>query len=123
MKIESSKKDLRLLKELNEKLLLLLSPMVPFITEELWEMAGNQSSIHRTAWPSYDEEIAAEDMATIVFQVNGKLRDRASVPVGTPKKTWRQMALASEKIRNFTAERDIVKIIVVSDKLVNIVIK
>ena len=44
------------------------------------------SSIHRTAWPSYDEEIAAEDMATIVFQVNGKLRDRAGMPVGTPKK-------------------------------------
>jgi leucyl-tRNA synthetase len=116
-------KDRALAGELNEKLLMLLSPMVPFITDELWEIAGNEGSIHRVPWPSYDEESAAEDLATVVFQVNGKLRDKTSTPVGTSSQELEKMALASEKIKNFTDGKDIVKIIVVPDKLVNIVVR
>ena len=116
-------KDRILVQQLNEKLLILLSPMVPFITEELWETAGNKGSIHRVSWPSYDEEAAAEDLTTVVFQVNGKLRDKTNVPVGTSKEELEKIALASEKIKNFTGGKDLVKIIVVPDKLVNIVVK
>jgi len=121
--VPDKEKDRGLAGELNEKLLILLSPIVPFITEELWEMAGNKGSIHRVTWPSYDEEAAAEDLTTVVFQVNGKLRDKTDVPVGTPKQELEEMAQASEKIKNFTGGKDIIKIIVVPDKLVNIVVK
>jgi len=116
-------KDPVLLNELNNKLLLLLSPIAPFITEELWEIAGNRGSIHRAAWPEHDDNIAAQDMVTIVFQVNGKLRDRAELPVGTSKEELEELALASEKVKKFTSERDIIKVITVPDKLVNIVIR
>jgi len=117
------KKDKVLIRELNEKLLILLSPIAPFITEKLWEISGNKGSIHRTAWPSCDEEIAAEDMITVVFQVNGRLRDKTDMPAGTPEDELQKTALASEKVRKFTEGRDIVKIIAIPDKLVNIVVK
>jgi leucyl-tRNA synthetase len=121
--VPDKNKELALVRQLNEKILILLSPIVPFITEELWEIAGNAGSIHRIPWPSYDEEAAAEDLTTVVFQVNGKLRDKTNVPVGTPRQELEGMALASEKIKNFTDGKDIVKIIVIPDKLVNIVVR
>ncbi len=115
--------DPSLVRELNDNLLILLSPISPFITEELWGIAGNTSSIHKVQWPGYDEKIAAEDMSTIVFQVNGKLRDRVKMPVGTSKEELENLALSSEKVKNFIGVKDIVKIIVIPDKLVNIVVK
>jgi len=121
--VNDSDKDPALVRELNENLLVLLSPISPFITEELWGIAGNTSSIHKVQWPGYDEKIAAEDMSTIVFQVNGKLRDRIEMPVGTSKEELESLALSSEKVKNFTDGKNIMKTIVIPDKLVNIVVK
>ena len=121
--VNDGDKDPSLVRELNDNLLILLSPISPFITEELWGIAGNTSSIHKVKWPGYDEKIAAEDMSTIVFQVNGKLRDRAQMPVGTPKEELENLALSSEKVKNFTDGKSIIKTIVIPDKLVNIVVK
>ncbi|MCJ7472769.1 MAG: leucine--tRNA ligase [Actinobacteria bacterium] len=121
--VSNGDKDPSLVRELNDNLLILLSPISPFITEELWGIAGNTSSIHKVQWPGYDEKIAAEDMSTIVFQVNGKLRDRVEMPVGTPKEELENLALSSEKVKNFTDGKSIVKTIVIPDKLVNIVVK
>jgi len=121
--VKDSEKDPFLVRELNDKLLILLSPIAPFITEELWEASGNTGSIHRTGWPDYDKDIAREEMVTIVFQVNGKLRDRAGIPAGTPEKELEDLALSSEKVKKFIDGNNIVKTIVIPDKLVNIVVK
>jgi leucyl-tRNA synthetase len=121
--VNDGEKDASLIRELNDKLLILLSPIAPFITEELWGIAGNTSSIHKVKWPGYDEKIATEDMCTIVFQVNGKLRDRVEMPVGTSKGELENLALSSEKVKNFTDGKNIIKVIVIPNKLVNIVVK
>src|SRR4030066_1421723 len=121
--VPDSQKNHSLIKELTRKLLILLSPITPFITEELWIMAGNTGSIHRVEWPSYDEKIAAEEMVTIVLQVNGKLRDRIDLPLGTPAEEIKKHALSSEKMKNYTEGKKILKEIVIPNKLVNIVVK
>jgi len=86
-------------------------------------MSGNTGSIHKVPWPDYDDEITREDMATIVFHLNGKLRDRAEMPVGTSRQELESLALASEKVKNFIDGKKIVKTIIIPDKLVNIVAK
>jgi len=121
--VKDPDKDPALVKELNDKLLILLSPIAPFITEELWEVAGNSESIHRTEWPDYDKSIAREEAITIVFQVNGKLRDRMDMPAGTSKEDMEERAMASEKVKIFTDGKKIIKTIVILDKLVNIVVR
>ncbi|MBC7332863.1 MAG: leucine--tRNA ligase [Actinobacteria bacterium] len=121
--VSDDKKNVLLIKESTEKLLVLLSPIVPFITEELWSRMGKQDSIHRVSWPTYDEEVAKEELVTIIFQVNGKLRDKKDLPVDMPPEEMEKEALNSEKVRKFIGSREIVKKIVVPNKLVNIVIK
>lgn len=121
--VPDNQKNISLIKELTRKLLILLSPITPFITEELWNRAGNTGSIHRVAWPDYDGEIAAEEMVTIVLQVNGKLRDRIELPPDTPAKEIKKHAFSSEKVKNYIEGKKILKEIVVPNKLVNIVVK
>ncbi len=112
-----------LIKELTEKLLILLSPIAPFITEELWSMMGKTVSIHRIEWPEYDKDIAKEETITIVFQVNGKLRDKKEMPIGSSDEELKKQALSSERIQKFIEGKKIIKSIVVPNKLVNIVAK
>jgi leucyl-tRNA synthetase len=121
--VADSNKNTALVKELTVKLLILLSPITPFITEELWLKAGNSGSIHKVKWPDYDSEIAREELITIVFQINGKVRDRMDLPVDTPAEEIKRYALLSEKVRKFTDGKEIVKEIVVPNKLINIVVK
>ncbi len=118
-----SGKNHLLIKEVTEKMLLLLSPITPFITEELWMMSGNTGSIHKADWPAYDNEIAREELVTVVFQVNGKLRDKINVPAGTPEEKLKELALSSDKVKKYTKRSRIIKEIVVPGKLVNIVVK
>jgi leucyl-tRNA synthetase len=105
-----------------ESLTLLLSPFVPHFAEELWRAVGHQSSILLTPWPSYREDALAKDELLIVVQVNGKLRSRFSVDVDADENTLKATALADEKVHKFIGGRLIKKIIVVKNKLVNIVI-
>ncbi len=116
-------RNMALLKELTEKLLILISPITPFISEELWSRLGKSGSIHREPWPVYDEEIAREELVTIIFQVNGKLRDKADLPAGTPSEEIEKIAISSERIKKFIEGKEIIKKIIVPDKLVNIVVK
>ncbi len=121
--IRDNKKNTVLVRELTSKLLILLSPIIPFITEELWMKAGNSGSIHKVPWPDYDKEIAREELVTVIFQVNGKLRDRMDLPLNASSEEIEKHALSSEKIKKFIGGKEIIKKIVIPNKLINIVVK
>jgi leucyl-tRNA synthetase len=106
-----------------EKLILLLGPFAPYVAEEMWEQLGRTGPVFRQDWPVYDEDLAKEDGAEVVLQVNGKLRGRTVVRFGTPREELERLALADEKVRQFVAGKQVVKVVVVPDKLVNIVVK
>jgi leucyl-tRNA synthetase len=106
-----------------EGLVLLLSPIIPHVGEELWEILGHKESLAYAKWPEYDEELTKENVVTYAVSVNGKLRDKIDVDASTSKEDVERIALASEKIRNYTDGHEIVKIIVVPNNIVNIVIK
>lgn len=103
-------------------LLLLSAPVAPHMTEELWERCGYPYSIHQQSWPVADEELAAEDVATIVVQVNGKVRDKFEVAVDAGEDALRTQAMECERVQSFIQGREIRKVIVVPGKLVNIVV-
>lgn len=106
-----------------EKVTLLLAPFAPYLAEEIWEQAGRKGPVFKQAWPEFDPTLAREEGAEIVLQVNGKVRSRATVPFGTPDDELKTIALADEKMRAFIEGKQIVKVIVVRDKLVNVVAK
>jgi leucyl-tRNA synthetase len=103
-------------------LLLLLCPIAPHIAEELWGRLGKPYSIHQQSWPTWDEAIAAEEMLTLVVQINGRLRDRLQVPVDITEEEARELALARENVRRHMGDKEPRKVIYVSGKLVNIVV-
>ncbi len=105
-----------------ETMLLLLAPMAPHLADELWERLGQEGFTAVQAWPEYDPEIARADEITVVVQVNGKLRDRLSVPPGTPEQELHALALASTKVEPYLAGKQIRQVIIVADRLVNIVL-
>jgi leucyl-tRNA synthetase len=104
-------------------LILMLAPIAPHLAEELWERIGQPYSVHQQLWPKWDEAAAADEVITLVVQVNGKLRDHLSVPVGVGEDKARAMALASPKVQRSIANQSIVKVIYVPDKLLNIVVR
>jgi len=111
------------LSELLETLPLLLSPIAPHMADELWERLGKTGFTLKQSWPTSDERIAAEESVTIVLQVNGKLRDRLTVPAGTSSEEIERLARENAKIRADIEGREVVKVIVVPGKLVNFVMK
>jgi leucyl-tRNA synthetase len=106
-----------------EALLLMLAPACPHVAEELWVRTGRPYSIHQQAWPTWDEEIAAEETITLVVQVNGKVRDRIDVPVDVDREKAQELALATDGARRHTASKEILKVVVVPGRLVNIVVR
>jgi len=105
-----------------EAVVLLLSPTIPHLTEELWEAMDHNESILLAPWPTYREDALAKDDLLIVIQVNGKLRNRFTVSPDADKETLESMALADERIQKFIHGKQIKKVIVVKEKLVNIVV-
>ncbi|WP_462137586.1 leucine--tRNA ligase [Candidatus Mycalebacterium sp.] len=110
------------LKGLVENVAVLLSPMAPHFSEEIWKILGNEKSVFLEDWPGWDEARIESDMVKIIFQVNGKLRSQAYMPVGEGEAEMKSAALADGKIKSFTEGKKIKKIIVVPGKLVNIVV-
>jgi leucyl-tRNA synthetase len=109
------------MRELIETLLKLLAPMAPFVAEEQWHRLGHESSVHSQPWPSYDQELAAEEETTMVVQVDGKVRDTIKVPVDVTEETMKELALASEKVAGHLGGNPPAKIIVKPPKLVSLV--
>jgi leucyl-tRNA synthetase len=106
-----------------DALLLLLAPIVPHLAEELWTETGHPYSIHNQPFPAWDEELAAEEEFTLVIQVNGKLRDKVTVPVSITEEQAHQLALSRERVQAQLNDREIKKLIYVPGRLVNVVLK
>jgi len=102
---------------------LMLAPFAPYTAEELWERLGRTGPVFRQRWPSYDPELAKEEAAEVVVQVNGKLRSRLWVPFGTGEAELEKLALADARVQPFIEGKQVVKVIVIPDKLVNIVVR
>ena len=105
------------------KLLLLAAPMAPHITEELWERTGHEYSIHQQLLPEWDPELAADEVFTLVVQVNGRLRDRIQAPADISEEAAKELALGSDVVEPHLEGKTVAKVIYVPGKLVNIVAK
>ncbi len=105
-----------------ETLLLLIAPFAPHVAEELWEAIGGTASIANMPWPEYDPEAIKAVQLMVVIQVNGKVRNKLTLPAGASKKEIETAALTDPKIREHTKGKEPKKVIVVQGKLVNIVV-
>jgi leucyl-tRNA synthetase len=113
--------SMRVMREAIETTVLLLSPFVPHFAEELWEALGNRDSIMKNPWPDYDREAVLEEEILIVVQVNGKLRDRITIPASYGEEEVKAWALKSERIQKLIEDKKVKRVILVPQKLVNIV--
>ncbi len=111
------------LDEALETLPLLLAPLAPHIADEMWEGLGQEGFLYRHPWPEADTALAAADTVTIVVQVNGKVRDKLQAPAGADMTAVQEQALALPGVQKHTEDKQIVKVITVPDKLVNVVVR
>ena len=110
-------------KEVLEKVILLIAPFAPHIADELWEITGHNTFTFEEKWPEFEEELTKENKINLVIQINGKIRDTVPAIIGISKEECEKLAFASEKTKKFIEEKEVVKVIVVPNKLVNIVVK
>jgi leucyl-tRNA synthetase len=104
-----------------ERLVLLLAPLAPFVTEELWHRLGHTTSVHLAAWPGWDPALARPERVTLVVQVDGRVRDRIAIDHATDEAEQERLALASEAVGRALGGRAVARTIVVPGRLINIV--
>ncbi|ABR30130.1 leucine--tRNA ligase [Thermosipho melanesiensis] len=121
----NSAKDLNLplLRELVEKLTLILSPFAPHMAEEIWHDLGNDTLVVNEEWPAYDENALKVDEVTVIIQINGKVRGKIQTKVDVSEGEIKKLAFENAKIASYVDGREIVKVIYVKNKLLNIVVK
>ena len=115
--------DVQVAREAFDALIPMLAPFAPHISEEMWESFGHSESLPRSKWPEFSAELAREDEIEVAVQVNGKLRSRIFASASASEDDLRAAALADEKVKAATARSDVVKVIVIPRKLVNVVVK
>lgn len=115
--------NMGLLRDCAEKLVKMLSPFCPHIADEMWEGLGYEGFLFKSEWPEYDEKALVKESVEIVLQINGKVKDKMVVPAGLDKAEFEKLAMESEKAQALTAGKQIVKVIAVPGKLVNIVVR
>ncbi len=106
-----------------ETMAVLLSPFSPHISEEIWEQLGHEPSILHARWPEANEAALEKEEVDIVIQINGKVRDKITVPPGTDEETIKPLVMASEKVQKHIEGKELKKFILVPDKLVNLAVK
>jgi leucyl-tRNA synthetase len=105
-----------------ELLVLMLTPMAPHLSEELWEMLGHAEALDATGWPEYVPELAAEEQVEVVIQINGRMRGKMTVDVGLPEDELVELATTDARVRPLLDGKRVLKRIVVPDRLVNLVV-
>jgi len=123
VKEQASSLHAGLVREVVSNLLRLLAPFAPHISEELWSQTIQQGSVHKQVWPVFDGTALQVDEVEIVLQINGKVREKIVVPVGLTPRELEEKALGQEKVQALIAGKEVVKVICVPQKLVNIVIR
>jgi len=113
---------LRVLSEAVESVVVLLSPFVPHIAEEMWQGLGKNNSIFKSEWPAYDKDAIREKVIVIPIQINGKLRSRIEVPFDIKEEELKKTVLSDGKVKNWIQEKPIKDFIIIPKKLVNIVL-
>jgi leucyl-tRNA synthetase len=104
-------------------LALMLSPMTPHIAEEVWQMLGNPTGLTKQKWPTFREDLTREEQLEVIIQINGRLRGKTLVDDGLSKEETQERAVNDPRIAPLIVGKEIVKVIVVPGKLVNIVLK
>ena len=122
-KNDISTESKKIWKEVLDKVILLIAPFAPHIADELWEIIGNTTFTFEEEWPTFEEELTKEHKMNLVVQINGKIRETIPAKIGLPKEEYEKLAFDSEKIKKAVEGKEIVKVIVVPNKLVNIVVK
>lgn len=118
-----SSESKKIWREVLEKTILLIAPFAPHVANELWAYLGNETFTFEEEWPKYDEELTKDHTFNLVIQVNGKVRDMVSAQIGISKDDAEKLAFESEKAKKFIDGKEVVKVIVVPNKLVNVVVK
>ena len=118
-----SSESKKIWREVLEKTILLIAPFAPHVADELWAYLGNKTFTFEEEWPKYDEELTKDHTFNLVIQVNGKVRDMVSAQIGISKDNAEKLAFESEKAKKFIDGKEVVKVIVVPNKLVNVVVK
>ncbi|MDD5136799.1 MAG: leucine--tRNA ligase [Candidatus Omnitrophica bacterium] len=125
VKVKVSGKNDKLTKCLNEaveNIVILLSPIVPHIAEEMWKMLGKENSIFKCKWPSYDKNAIIDKVLTIPVQINGRLRSKVEVPAGIDNEALKKQVMADPKVKSWLADKAVKDFIIIPKKLVNVVI-
>ncbi len=104
-------------------LIIMLAPFVPHVTEEMWEHLGYEGSVHDQSWPEYDEKALVKDTVEIVVQVNGKIKEKLGIAGGLSKEEMEKTVMENEKVKGLIEGKNVVKVIAVPGKLINIVVK
>jgi leucyl-tRNA synthetase len=111
------------LKEAVSALVLMLSPFTPHLSEELWEMLGNEDGVVVAGWPEFDEEVARAEEIVVPVQVNGKVRARLTVPADIDEGDLEAQALADPAVRQYTDGKTVAKVVIARGRLVSVVVK
>jgi len=109
-------------KDTIEKMLVLLSPFAPHITEELWQKLGHRESIFMEKWPEFSEKMLKKDTITLIIQINGRVRDIIEVKAGISEREAKELTLTRERVKKYLSDKEVKKVIFVAEKLINIVI-
>ena len=118
----SAEPSRRAVREAVETVVSLLNPMAPHLTEELWERLGYRESLVDAPWPTWDEELAREEVVVIVLQVDGRVRGRLDVPAGLGSEEIVERARDHSGIRRHVGEKRVARVVTVPDRLVNFVL-
>lgn len=122
-KYKQGEVNVPLMNDAIEKLILILNPFVPHITEELWNDLGHEDRVYQQNWPEFDPAALELETVEIIVQVNGKLKDKMAFGKNAEKSAIEETALASERVQDAIAGKSVVKTIVVPNKLINFVVK
>ncbi len=106
-----------------KNLIIMLAPFIPHVTEEMWEHLGLEGSVHECQWPSFDEKALVKDTVEIVVQVNGKIKEKLNIAGDLSREEMQEVAMADESVKALVEGKNVVKVIAVPNKLINIVIK
>ncbi|MBQ8151284.1 MAG: class I tRNA ligase family protein, partial [Firmicutes bacterium] len=106
-----------------KNLIVMLAPFIPHVAEEMWDHIGQEGSVHDCLWPDYDESALVKDTVEIVVQINGKIKERMDIAGDLSREEMQAACMEDDKVKALIEGKNVVKVIAVPGKLINIVVK